>query len=175
MVGVEKLPDLYEIVDGEIREKETSFYTSGIASSINQFLGYYVRNHRMGKVYCFALFRINKALNLQRRPDVAFVSTDQIPWNQASPNEEAPDIVPELMVEVVRPTNSHDDVENKIDEYFAAGTKRVWIVKPIQRRVAIYTSPSDSRILKDCDILEDDLFPGFQLLLSELFLIDAVA
>lgn len=166
-----QLPDLYEIVNGEVREKIMSLLSTEIASAIDQMLGAHVRTHRLGKVFCEAIFRFDVDADLQRRPDVAFVSNRQLPWDRPAPNTAAPDIIPELVVEVVSPSNTFNDVQDKIDEYFTAGVRRVWVVMPAQQRVAIYTSPTEDRILTRNDTLEDsELFPGFKLPLSSIFL-----
>ena len=77
---------------------------------------------------------------------------------------------PDLAVEVISPSNTAREMEEKIAFYFAAGSRAVWVFNPKKRTAAVYTSPSDFRILGEQDTLEGgDVLPGFTLELSKLF------
>ncbi len=164
------LPDLYEIVDGEIVEKEpTSARASDLTSALDQLLGGFVRTHRLGRVVAEMLFRIDASTNLQRRPDLAFVSAKRWPPNRLAPATPAWDMVPDLAVEVLGPTNKAEAVDKKIDEYFKAGVEKVWVIMPMQKKIYIH-SPLKVELLTRAGTLEDSsLFPGFQLPLEQLF------
>jgi hypothetical protein len=47
------------------------------------------------------------------------------------------------MVEIISPSNSADEVIDKVDEYFRAGTRLVWVIYPNAQRVYVYTLPTD--------------------------------
>lgn len=74
--GAIAIPDymLYEVVDGQLMEKAVGARESEIASLLIGFLAPFLRAHRLGKAVAETLFRIDKIKDLQRRPDVAFVS-----------------------------------------------------------------------------------------------------
>ena len=77
---------------------------------------------------------------------------------------------PDLAVEVLSPSNTVREMEQKIDLYFGAGSRMVWIVSPERRTVSVYTSPFEVRILREQDTLEGgDVLPGFSYELSKLF------
>ena len=60
-----------------------------------------------------------------RVPDVAWGSNEYLQANaDASPASQAP----EICVEIVSPSNSDDEIREKIRAYLAAGAREVWIV-----------------------------------------------
>ena len=78
--------------------------------------------------------------------------------------------MPELAVEVVSPTNTADEIAEKLEEYFQVGVQRVWVVYPRQSKVYVYTSPAEVRVLVLGNELDGgDLLPGFRLPLTSLF------
>src|SRR5262245_66636919 len=47
------------------------------------------------------------------------------------------------------PDDRWQDIRQKLDEYFAIGVDRVWVVEPDNRTVLVFSSPTDSRRRKD--------------------------
>ena len=108
--------------------------------------------------------------NCQRRPDLAFVSFQRWPRGRRVPSAAAWEVVPNLAIEVVSPTNFANDMLEKIEDYFLSGVERVWVIYPTVAKLYDYDSPSSVRILTRDQTLEGGtLLPGFQLPLSELF------
>ena len=68
--------------------------------------GPFARANRLGQVFTEMLFRINFANDLQRRPDVAFVSHARWPFNRRPPRGPVWDMVPDLAIEVISESNS---------------------------------------------------------------------
>ena len=66
---------------------------------------------------------------LVRIPDIAFVSWARIPGGRM-PKEPIPDLVPDLAVEVLSPSNTPREMALKRRHYFEAGVRLVWIVDP---------------------------------------------
>jgi Uma2 family endonuclease len=120
------------------------------------------------------LFRVDQAKNLQRRPDLAFVSHARWPIHRRLPDIEAWDMVPDLVVEVVSPSDRAGQVQAKTHEYFKAGVTRVWVVYPRQHEVYVYASPTQIQVLQLGEELDGgDLIPGFRLPRAALFDDDA--
>ena len=128
---------LYEVVDGQVVEKPPmgSFETD-VATFLTGLLGPFVRERRLGRVMAETLFRIDRAKDLQRRPDIAFVSDARWPARRRAPNCAVWDMVPDLAIEVISPTNTANYVVDKIADYFGAGVRLVWVVYP--RRGLVY-------------------------------------
>jgi Uma2 family endonuclease len=166
------LPDdmLYEVVDGKIVEKIVGVHEAEIATLLIEFLAPFARLHRLGRVFGETIFRIDQSKNLQRRPDVAFVSHARWPAQRRAPKVAVWDMVPDLAIEVVSPSNTADHVQEKIHEYFKAGVSRVWVVYPRQQEVYVYASATQVQIVPlGQDLDGGDLVPGFRLPLTALF------
>jgi Uma2 family endonuclease len=162
---------LYEIVDGLVVElPPISFLASVVASRLQNRMGPFVETHRLGIVVTEALFILDAASNLRRRPDLAFVSVTRWPLDRLVPTAGDGAVVPDLAVEVVSPTDFWEDVLSKMREYFAHGVRQVWLVSPVLQEVHVCESPTRNRILTREDTLDGGtLLPGFQLPLAELF------
>lgn len=127
------------------------------------------RAQQIGRVVAEGLFEL-PTVGRQRRPDVAFVSYETWPRGRRIPQTEAWPVAPDLAVEVISPSNKEPDIFGKPDDYFAAGSRQVWMVLPRRERVYIYSSPTQVRILTRADELTGEpLLPGFRLPLSQLF------
>ncbi|MDR3635234.1 MAG: Uma2 family endonuclease [Isosphaeraceae bacterium] len=162
---------LYEVVDGEVVEKPAmGAYSTWLASIFHDALSPWVRERQLGRVVTEMLFRINRAKDLQRRPDVAFVSFERWPQHQPIPDEPAWDVVPDLAIEVVSRSNSAAEVQVKIRDYFKAGVRQVWVVYPTTREVYAFDSPTSVRILERANVLDGTpLLAGFLFPLASLF------
>jgi Uma2 family endonuclease len=161
---------LYEVVDGKIVEKTVGAFELEIAGILHVQLGMFVSTRRIGRALIEMTFRIDHARDLQRRPDVAFVSGARWPVRRRVPDVAVWDMVPDLAVEVVSKTNTADDVQQKIHEYFKAGVSRVWVIYPRQQVVYVYSSPAEVQVLELGQELDGgELVPGFRLPLAALF------
>jgi Uma2 family endonuclease len=162
---------LYEVVGNEIRElppmsaRETRF-----ANNVSLILGPFAWNHSLGVTDVEMLFLIDKPRNLQRRPDVSYVSFERWPKGKPVPGTQAWEVVPDLAVEIVSPTNGANEVMGKVEDYFACGVRRVWVFYPLYSKVYDYASPTEVRILTRAESLSGgEVLPGLELPLSELF------
>ena len=68
---------LFELVDGTLVEKATSYEASVVAAAILRILGNFVSKHRLGLISGADGFF--KLMSTTRGPDVAFVSWDRFP------------------------------------------------------------------------------------------------
>lgn len=103
-----------------------------------------------------------------RIPDVAFVLTDRMP-----PQEQRRcylELAPDIVVEVVSPSDNQKDVQAKVHEYISFGVRLVWVVYPVQRTVAIHTADRPEHFLHEEDTLDGgDVLPGFTLSVADIF------
>jgi Uma2 family endonuclease len=169
--------ELYEVIDGRrVRTPPMGVFAIWLAFELARHLGNFARE-KFGRTITEALFHLPSPINRDRRPDVAFVSYARWQKDRAMPaTANAWDVVPDLAVEVVSPTDSVDELERKIDEYFRAGVQLVWVVYPTQSKIHVYLSPTDISGLSKDDVLDGGtVVPGFRLPLSELFTETSVA
>ena len=101
-----------------------------------------------------------------RAMDVAFVSRRRLPVLERGFLR----AVPELIVDVVSPTDRWSDLQAKLDEYFAIGVDVVWVVEPERRSVIVYRAGTELTQLGEDDILRGDgLLEELEIPLTELF------
>jgi Uma2 family endonuclease len=124
-----------------------SLYAAVVASRLDQRLGPFVDERRLGIVVTEALFIVDPKRNLRRRPDVAFVSAERWPLDRLIPETGDWEVIPDLAVEVVSPSDTWEEVLAKIDEYFEKGVRQVWIAAPVAQKVYLLDSPTRVHIL----------------------------
>jgi Uma2 family endonuclease len=162
---------LYEIVNGQrVELPPMSAYEVQIASFLVVNLGVFANEHQLGRVVGEMLFALRAEQGLQRRPDVAFVSYQKWPRGRAVPRTNAWEVVPDLAIEVVSPTNFAEEVVTRVLDFFQAGTAQVWVVFPAVRQVYVYQSPTQVQILtRDGELDGGPVLPGFRLPVAALF------
>jgi len=164
---------LYEIIDGQrVELPPLSILASRVSCNLHGELRYHLHgNPMMGEALMETLIRLPLPVDRNRRPDVAFVSAKTIAEAPAQPgSDDAWNVLPDLMVEVVSPHDFAEEITDRLKEYFAAGTKLVWIVYPTQRLLYVYESPRLVRILGEADELDGGIvLPGFRIPIASLF------
>ena len=159
---------LYELIEGVLVEKTVGTYESYLAALIVQLLGSFVRERNLGVVLgADGMMRLFPGM--VRIPDVSYISWDRWPHEQVM-QEAIADLAPELAVEVISPSNTDKEMDDKLRDYFDAGVQLVWYVTPSSREVKVYTSPDNLTVLNAQHTLDGgDVLTGFQLELRELF------
>jgi Uma2 family endonuclease len=162
----------YEIIDGNrVELPPMSIYASVVASELMRVLGNHAVSNRCGRAVADGLFRLPLDRERKRRPDVAFVSAARWPMDRPLPYpDNAWDVVPDLAVEVVSPTDFAEELMDKTTEYFRAGVRAVWVGYPLVQLVYVYTSLTDGRVLSGADELDGGaVLPGFCTPVAALF------
>jgi Uma2 family endonuclease len=162
---------LYEVVDGRVVEPPPmSAFEYWISTSLAGILIPFLKEHRIGRVAVETLFWIDRAAKLQRRPDLAFVSYDRWPRDRPVPRTEAWDVVPDLAVEIVSPSNGAVELQSKIEEYIKGGVRTIWAAYPTLGLVLVYESATSVRVLRRGDDIDGGaVLPGFRLPLASWF------
>ena len=165
----------YEIVNGQIvEEPPLGTRESVMASALVEFLRTFARTNRLGRVAGETLFILQHEPRLRRRPDVAYVSAERWSLTRPTNSEAAWDVVPDLAIEIVSPTDLANEIQEKIAEYFQAGVRLVWVFYVARAKVYVYESPISVRILRRSDQIDGgSVMPGFQVPLAEIFETDA--
>ncbi|MGD0462569.1 MAG: Uma2 family endonuclease [Tepidisphaeraceae bacterium] len=159
---------LCELIDGTLVQKTMGYEESLVAIRIAYLLSVFVVPRKLGLVSGEAgMIRILS--NRLRIPDVAFVSFDRLPGRRV-PSDPVPDLVPDLAVEVLSESNTPQEMQIKLAEYFAAGVRLVWYVDLPTRSVRAYTSPDQVQQLSGDAILSGgNVLPGLEIPVSSLF------
>jgi Uma2 family endonuclease len=168
-----QLPDddyKYELVEGGLIRMPPSGGEHGyVASNIAGLLRNYVKASNLG-VVCGAEtgFVLKRNPDTVRAPDASFVAKERIPA-EGIPRTYWP-FAPDLAVEVVSPNDRFDEVQEKVAEYFTAGTRLVWVVLPKTRTVLVYRGLHEVHSLSANDELNGEaVLPGFTCRVAELF------
>lgn len=80
------------------------------------------------------------------------------------------ELAPDLVVEVVSPSDRAIEVSEKALMWADAGVRLVWIVDPRTRTVTVYRPDGAVSLLRGASELDgEDVLPGFRLPLADLF------
>ena len=162
----------YELVKGEVRTMTPAGASHGaVVVKLTTRLANHVEAGRLGSVLAAETgFKLATDPDTVRAPDISFIRNERIPAS-GLPAGYWPG-PPDLAVEVLSPDDRLFEVDEKIDDWLAAGTRSVWVVNPKRRTITMHHPGVAPRVLSERDRLEDgDIVPGFRLLVSEIFLV----
>jgi len=160
----------YELVRGELKKMSPSGYKHGrITTNLATPLDQHVRANNLG-VVCAAETGLLLSSNPDTvlAPDVAFISRKRL--------EAIGDVegywpgAPDMAVEVISPSDTYSEVEEKVVLWLSAGTRMVLVLDPRKRTVTVYRSLTDITILTEEDTLDGgDVVPGWKMQVRDLF------
>jgi len=169
----------FEVVFGKrVEMTPMSFHATKLAFRIAHKIATFLEDHHLGETVTETLFRLPLEVDpfRNRRPDAAFVSYER--WPQGSPEpyrDNAWDVVPDLAIEVVSPSDRVNDLMDKLAEYFEVDVRTVWVVHPRQRLVYVYDSLHSARGFGINDTLDGGrVLPGFSLPLKQIFVAETI-
>lgn len=151
-----------------VREPRPGAEHGWLAGRLVGLLSSHVEEHALGVVATETGFLLREHPSTVRGPDVAFVSEDRLSaegiprgfWT----------VPPDLAVEVVSPSNTAAEIQEKVLEYLEAGTQLVWVVDPMTRSVTVWIPPAEAHVLRDGEVLDGGaVLPEFRLEVSTLF------
>jgi Uma2 family endonuclease len=161
--------DLFELIDGRlVPMTPTGDEHGGVEVSIGARLLAYTEQHKIGRVRTGEVgIYVRRNPDTIRAADVLFISNERYARKQSA---SFLDVAPELIVEVLSPTESWSDVTQKMKEYFAIGVRVIWLVDLAVRTVYAYRSLSDVREFTAQDeLIEEEVLPGFAVKVAALF------
>jgi Uma2 family endonuclease len=159
---------LCELIDGVLVEKPMGFAESRIAILLCAALQRFAEDHDLG-IVTGESGMIRMPANLVRIPDAAFFAWRHFPGREL-PDEGAPELAPDLAVEVLSKGNTAKEMDRKLHEYFSIGVRLVWFVDPRTRSVSVYTSPTRCKTLSSEDSLDGGkVLVGFKMPVARLF------
>ena len=153
---------LCELIDGTLVEKPTGLYESVLAVIIAGLLREFVSPRRLGIVAApDGMYRVMPGKI--RMPDVSFTCWDRLPPDYQ--HQAAPDLSPDLAIEILSPSNTAREMARKRVKLFSGGTRLMWIIDPPTRSVAVYVDAESNPIVLNEDqsvdggvVLPDSLF-----------------
>jgi Uma2 family endonuclease len=161
------------LIRGQLREKPMAVrnrWHSRIMARATRFLDVWLdqQPEPRGLVLCG-----EAGVRLKRDPDstvgvdVAYVSAEV-----AARNPDDTTLIdgpPILAVEILSPNDTQDEIEEKIDQYLAAGVALVWSINP-RRTVTIYRPNQEPQFFTAGQELSGEPhLPGFRVAVADLF------
>lgn len=162
----------YELIAGELRTMSPTGGTHGfVTARLTIAIGHHVEAHDLGMMFgAECAFKVKTNPDTVIAPDVAFVRYEKIATVENI--DKFLPFAPDLAIEVLSPSNTVSEIDEKIELFLAAGTQAVWIVNPRRRTVTIHPQQNAPRILTEDDTLfDEDILPGFRYELSRLFIV----
>jgi Uma2 family endonuclease len=162
------------LVRGQLREKPMTVRNrthSQIMAQVAYFLVNWLLQQPQprGSVYCGEV-----GVRLQRNPDttvgvdVTYVSADTV-----ARQTDATTLIegaPVLAVEILSPSDTQEEINEKIDDYLSAGVPLVWIIDPHHRTVEIFRPGEEPALVNIRQELSGEPhLPGFRVAAAQLF------
>jgi Uma2 family endonuclease len=100
--------------------------------------------------------------------DVAYISADLA----AQPGDETTMIngVPTLAVEILSPSNTQEEIDEKVDAYRHAGVPIVWVVNPRRRTVEVLQAGAEPQLFNVTqELTAEPHLPGFRVRVADIF------
>jgi len=160
----------YELVRGTLRRMAPAGHQHGrIAINLTTPLDQHVRANDLGAVFAAETgFQLEADPDTVRAPDVAFVRKERL--DEASENEGFWPGAPDLAVEVISPSDTYTEVEEKVRDWLRFGTRLVLVVNPRTRTVTVHRAPDQHVVLTEGDTLDGgDVVPGWTMAVRAIF------
>lgn len=158
-----------ELVDGVLVMMSPASGDHGsVAVRLSSALAAWVYERESGEVFDSSTgFILGRDPDTLRAPDAAFVSAARLPARRRGYLEVAPDLV----AEILSPSNTVMEMSRKLRDYFRAGVRLVWVIDPETRGVVVHTADAPIRDWLEGDGTLDggDVLPGFTLPVARLF------
>src|SRR6266704_2147979 len=155
------LPDdgrKYELVEGETVGGNTGIEHEYIGARLIIVLGAFGHRMKLGVVCGSSAGYWMKSGNL-RSPDVSFIAKERLQGLRHAPKKFFQG-APDLVVEILSPSDAVDGLHEKIVEYFESGARLIWVLNPEEQTILVYHSPQPDRLLKAADSVDgEDVIP----------------
>ncbi|MBA3314108.1 MAG: Uma2 family endonuclease [Planctomycetota bacterium] len=160
----------YELVDGDLMERNVSGLSSLVARKISGRVGEFTDQSGLGYTFgqdcsyqCYP-FDPGKV----RRPDGSFIRADRVSLEELESGYVS--VAPDLAIEVVSPNDLAYELKAKVEEYLSAGAKLVWVIDPQSRTLTVHRPDgTDSRLHEGDELTGEAVLPGFKCSVRELF------
>jgi Uma2 family endonuclease len=168
-----------EVINGEIiimspHGRRHSWLVKNLQLPLMKFV--YDRN--LGDVLAEASFVLEgdpreRWVSGSRVPDLAFIQRERIETH----NAEHPDmddpwwLSPDLVIEVISPTDTYTDLSQKVADYLKAGVRLVWMIDPKQRSIRVHSpeQPTGRTLIERDSLTDSPVLEGWSLPVSEVF------
>ena len=99
-----------------------------------------------------------------RSPDASWIPLEK--WQSLTPSQQQKflPLAPDFVIELLSPTDTLKDTQEKMQEYIDNGTKLGWLINPKKRQIEVYRQGKKTQILDNPQTISgEDILPYFQL------------
>ena len=163
-----QLSQNHELIEGElVKTMSTGFIYGIIAQRIGRFVGNFADEHNLGEVAAAETgFILGE--ETYRGADGAFISNENL-GKYGYPQGFFP-TAPDIAIEVVSPSNTSEEMMQKVNLYLQNGSRIVWIIYPQTKVITVYRQNNVVSLLRETDTLDgEDVLPNFRLPVATLF------
>ncbi len=161
------------LIRGELREKPMTVrnrWHSRIMARVTQFLSNWLdqQPEPRGAILCGeAGCRLRRDPDTTVGIDVVYISAELAA--RASDETSLIDGVSVLVVEILSPSDTQEEVDEKTDGYLHAGVALVWVIDPHDRTVTIYRPGSEPELVNVRQELSGEPhLPGFRVSVANI-------
>ncbi|MEG3937615.1 Uma2 family endonuclease [Microcoleus sp. S36b_A3] len=144
---------------------ETSNSNAGLTAQI----WIWNQRNKLGKVFdSSGGFKLPNGAN--RAPDACWVKLER--WDALTPEQQKkfPPICPDFVVELMSPSDSLKETQDKMKEYRDNGAVLGWLINRRSRQVEIYRQDREVEVLESpATVSGEDVLPGFILNLESIW------
>jgi len=158
-----------ELVRGRLRLREPAAYLHGkLAIAIGAALHTWVAARQLGDVVGAETgFTLRRNPDTVRAADAAFISAGRVPPAGCIGFAE---LAPDLVVEVLSPSDRPSDVRDNVADWINAGVRLVWLIDAPRRSAVVHRADGTIDRKTAVDVLDaEDVLPGFSVPLRGLF------
>ena len=163
---------VFELVDGTLVEKAVGFGESVLAGNLQTAFNNHIRRQKTAAIVAgeAGFARAGRDRDLMRMPDVGVFLMSGFPAGTTVSDIKVSGHPADLAVEVLSEGNTAEEMTRKRGEYFAGGTRLVWVADHRKRTVEVWTSPTDMQLVRDGEALDGgDVLPGLRVDVSDWF------
>ena len=162
---------IHEVVDGElvISPKNNSLHGT-ISARLLTAVCTFVMARKLGAVWDSSTGFWMHNRNC-RAPDISFISKERLKaLGFKSTDRSFIPGAPDLAVEILSPSNTRVEIDERLKDFFSSGTQIAWIINPDPECVEVCHAPDKRKLLgSGADLDGEHLLPGFRYPIADLF------
>lgn len=168
-----RLPDSgvrYEVIGGDLfMSPAPSTEHQNIIFELILIIGQFVKANQLGQVFVSPVDLVLPDRATPVQPDLLFIGNDKLDIIKEKVIKGAPD----LIVEVLSPSNPEHDRRTKFSLYAEAGVREYWIVDPKEQTVDVFALRGQAYVpfghFGAADTARSELLPELEVALEEVW------
>jgi Uma2 family endonuclease len=163
----------YEIVDGVVIElPASSIGHQRVVRRLLRLLEDFVSSRNLGEIFPEPLDVVVQRNPIRtRQPDLLFVRAENAP--NLDKQQERLEFAPDLVIEVLSPSDSLSELLKKLNDYHRIGVKEVWLVNPLTRTVEVLARQEDDwelvGVFKETETVQSRVLSELNLPVAQIF------